>query len=110
MVGEEWRLAEDIPTVLDDCGNTNHVMEVAEVRSEQNESLGDEKKETEAKKIVFASKLTKLTQMAKANRAWARKKFLQPLTLFMTHWMIVDMVLDWLSCYKFYQMCQVTVY
>ena len=122
MVGEEWRLAEDIPTVMDNCGNTNHVMEVVEVmdvRSQpnKNESLGDEKKNTEAKKLVFASKLTTLTQMAQANRAWARKKLFHPLSLFMTAdillmtlWMIVDMVLDWLSCYKFYQMCQVTVY
>ena len=35
-------------------------------------------------------------------------KVVQTFTFCMTIWMLVDMVLDWLSCYKFYQMCQVT--
>merc|ERR1719507_775530 len=79
---------------------------------QDDESLGEEKKNIGAEKTFFAATLqvqamTMLrTQVSKANGPWVQKKFLQTLTLFMTVWMTVDMVLDWIFCYKFYQMCQ----
>ena len=116
VVGDQWRLDMDLPTVMDHSGNTNNVMELISTSQPQNdEALGEEKKNIGAEKTFFAATLqaqamTMLrTQVSKANGPWVQKKFLQTLTLCMTIWMIVDMVLDWIFCYKFYQMCQVTV-
>ena len=90
---------------MDDSGNTNHVMEVTKTTiGMKTEQFWKEFQELQAQ--AKAMLITQMT-MTEAERPWLQKKFLQTLTLCVSIWMIVDMVLDWFSCYRFYLMCQV---
>ena len=110
MVGDQWRLDYQVPTILDSCGNTNNVMELTkttietETETEKKSNIKTEKPSPPS--TLPAQALTMLITRLSSTE-WLRKKFVKTFSLFVIIWMIVDMVLDWLFCYKFYQMCLV---
>ena len=90
VVGDQWRLDCQLPTVLDSSGNTNHVMELTKTTFEM-ETETAEKNKTKAEKpfppsTLPARALTRLFTRLSTSE-WLKKKFLQIFTLCASMWM-----------------------